>query len=100
MIAGRRFNGNLLSDRHNYKLDVQLILDLHSATPYADWINAEIGLFDCRTARVGSFCTMHLRQNWSALTMQRQFTGDKPMVGSGLFDLRRMKADERIAFTL
>ena len=100
MIAGRRFNANLLSDWHNYELDFQLVLDFHNATRNADWINAKISLFDCRTARVGSFCIVHLRPDRSALTVERQLTGDKPVVDPGHFDLRRMKADERIAFAL
>src|SRR5260370_19814859 len=101
MIAGRTFNVSLLLwDWHNYELDFQLVLDLHNATRDAGWMNAKISLFDCRTARVGSFRIVHVRPDGSALTVECQLTGDKPVVDCGLFDLRRMKADKRIAFAL
>ncbi len=101
MIAGRTFNVSLLLwDWRNYELDFQLVLDLHNATRDSDWMNAKISLFDCRTARVGPFCIVHVRPDGSALTVECQLTGDKPVVDCGLFDLGRMKADERIAFAL
>jgi hypothetical protein len=50
MIAGRRFNANLLSDWHNYELDFQLVLDFHNATRNADWIDAKICLIVERPA--------------------------------------------------
>ena len=47
MIAGRIFKANfLLSDWHNYELDLQLVLDPDNATRDADWINAEISLYN------------------------------------------------------
>ncbi len=101
MIAGRRFNTSIPSSEwHNYELDLQLVLDLNNASRDADRINAKISLFDCCTARIGSLSITHVRLDRSALTVQRQLAGDNPSVDSGPSDLRRMKADERIAFTL
>jgi hypothetical protein len=90
----------LVSDWHNYELDLQLIFDLDYTTRAADWTNAEISLLDLRTAGVSSIFTPHICQDRPALAVKRQLTRDNPLVNSGLFELRGMKAYKRVAFTL
>ena len=100
MIVAWKLKATGLSEWHNYEIDLQLVLDLDRATRDANRINTKISLFDLCMSRVSSIFNPHIRLDRFGLTVERQITGDNPMIRSCLLDLHGVKADERIGFTL